>query len=92
MVHAPLMDETTEHPMSRVEDLLEHVDLERLGTYASVATTALVLVRRHPWLLVAAGITAAAFGAWYIAQKNKEAEQAGGVDGYLEADNGYDRA
>ncbi len=92
MAHRILMDDTAEHPLARVEHLLEHVDMERLGAYASAATAALVVVRRHPWLLVAAGVTAAAFGAWYIAQKNKEAEESKAVEGYLESDNGHHQA
>lgn len=86
------MDETAEHPLARVEHLLEHVDMERLGAYASAATAALMVVRRHPWLLVAAGVTAAAFGAWYIAQKNREAQEPTTVEGYLESGNGHDQA
>jgi hypothetical protein len=57
------------------EDLLKHVDLERLGGYASAATAAVVLLRRHPWLMVAAGATLAAMGAWQISRRHRARQE-----------------
>lgn len=87
------MDETREpasQALAVAEDLLKHVDLERLGTYATTAATAIVLVRRHPWLLIAAGATAAAVGVWQLSRKQRKAARDKDLvlDGYLESENG----
>lgn len=85
------MTETADKPAqahSMAEDLLKHVDIERLGGYASAAAAGLALVRRHPWLLVAAGTTAAVIGAWQIARKNDD-EPKGKRTKYLKSENGH---
>ena len=82
----PETRETASQAIAMAEDLLKHVDLERLGGYASAATAALVRFRRHPWLMVAVGATLAAVGAWQISRSRREAE---GDDEDVTASNGY---